>query len=812
MHTQRQAFQAAKLSRRQARGRAALRRARRPDRDRRARRRRTAGPPAASAHRRPAPVHGTRSSSRQGDRAVQTRPQGVAEVITAANHIAQQRYVLRRRPRQLQASGYDCSGSVSYALHGGALLRTPSTRAASCAGLSAARAAGSPSTRTRPRVHGGRRAAIRHLDDGGNGPGWSKTSTPSAWSDFRKRHKAQLLAARSGAGEATPSTTREAQRSELELTATPEYPSIDEPSKRAASRPACLRSTSAMEDAEVCPPEDYRPSGSSYSFTTRRGALCASFEWRKPQPSPLTTGGTSGPRTPTRALAGRCGRRTSARAACARPTATSSRSPGSTSRSPAGEFFTLLGPSGSGQDDDPADDRRLRAARRGHGRARRPRRRPGSPPYDREVNTVFQDYALFPHMTVGENVEYGLRVRKVAQGRARARAATRRSRWSAWRATRRRKPGELSGGQRQRVALARAIVNRPRVLLLDEPLGALDLKLREQMQVELKGIQGEVGITFIYVTHDQDEALTMSDRIAVFNEGRIEQVGTPAEVYERPATHFVTGFVGVSNVLERDGRGSRSGPRRSGCSRPASDAHGLHTERGVIRDVAYAGMVTRYLVELDAGGELQVVRQNLETSSAEALEQRGREVTVGWRPEQTVAVPEDQQDTKGGPPVRGQASWSSGEVAWMIAAGLIAFMVAFAAGCGSSTASSSRNTDMAADGRQGRGRAQPGHLGRLRRQPQWQVRLREADRLPGQRQGGRHLRRDGPADADRPVRRRLGVGQRDARASSTAATSPRSTSTWSRTTRRSSPTSRTSRTTRSTASTTGSRTAAGRTC
>jgi putative spermidine/putrescine transport system ATP-binding protein len=199
----------------------------------------------------------------------------------------------------------------------------------------------------------------------------------------------------------------------------------------------------------------------------------------------------------------------------------------------------------------------------------------------------------------------------------------------------------LSGGQRQRVALARAIVNRPRVLLLDEPLGALDLKLREQMQVELKGIQGEVGITFIYVTHDQDEALTMSDRIAVFNEGRVEQVGPPAEIYERPATRFVSGFVGVSNVVEREGRRFTVRPEKIRLLEPTDDDAGLHTERGVVRDVAYAGMVTRYLVALDAGGELQVVRQNLETSSAEALEQRGREVTVGWRPDQTVPVQEE---------------------------------------------------------------------------------------------------------------------------------------------------------------------------
>jgi putative spermidine/putrescine transport system ATP-binding protein len=201
-----------------------------------------------------------------------------------------------------------------------------------------------------------------------------------------------------------------------------------------------------------------------------------------------------------------------------------------------------------------------------------------------------------------------------------------------------RKPSELSGGQRQRVALARAIVNRPRVLLLDEPLGALDLKLREQMQVELKSIQADVAITFVYVTHDQDEALTMSDRIAVFDAGQIEQVGTPAEVYERPQTQFVAGFVGVSNLLERDGRSFTIRPEKIHLLEDGEPTDGMHTEPGRIRDVSYAGSVTRYIVELDSGGELQVVRQNLETSSQEALEQRGRQVTVGWRQQHTVAV------------------------------------------------------------------------------------------------------------------------------------------------------------------------------
>jgi putative spermidine/putrescine transport system ATP-binding protein len=312
----------------------------------------------------------------------------------------------------------------------------------------------------------------------------------------------------------------------------------------------------------------------------------------------------------------------------------------------AGEFFTLLGPSGSGKTTtlrmiagfDEPDEGRVELAGRDM---------TGLPPYDREVNTVFQDYALFPHMTVGENVEYGLRVKRVsrAERRQRASEALEMVRLGGFEA---RKPNMLSGGQRQRVALARAIINRPRVLLLDEPLGALDLKLREQMQVELKGIQAEVGITFIYVTHDQDEALTMSDRIAVFNDGRIEQVGRPAEVYERPATEFVTGFVGVSNTLERNGSRFTVRPEKVRLLEGDDESPELHTERGVIRDVAYAGMVTRYLVELDAGGELQVVRQNLETSSAEALEQRGRQVIVGWRPEQTVAV-SDEQKRRGDP-------------------------------------------------------------------------------------------------------------------------------------------------------------------
>jgi len=261
----------------------------------------------------------------------------------------------------------------------------------------------------------------------------------------------------------------------------------------------------------------------------------------------------------------------------------------------------------------------------------------GVPPYDRAVNTVFQDYALFPHMTVGENVSYGLRIAGVAKAeRARRRdEALEMVRLPSYGE---RKPSELSGGQRQRVALARAIVNRPQVLLLDEPLGALDLKLREQMQSELKTIQGDVGITFVYVTHDQDEALTMSNRIAVFNAGRIEQVSPPVELYERPATEFVAGFVGVSNLLERDGSRFTIRPEKIQLLDPATTPNGLRTERGRIAEIAYAGMVTRYTVALEAGGELQLVRQNVEGASVDAPSEQGREVLVGWRPEHTVAV------------------------------------------------------------------------------------------------------------------------------------------------------------------------------
>ena len=197
-----------------------------------------------------------------------------------------------------------------------------------------------------------------------------------------------------------------------------------------------------------------------------------------------------------------------------------------------------------------------------------------------------------------------------------------------------RKPIQLSGGQRQRVALARAIVNEPEVLLLDEPLGALDLKLRQEMQTELKRIQREVGITFVYVTHDQEEALTMSDRLAVVRNGQIEQIGTPIEVYERPATEFVAGFIGVSNLIERDGQRLTVRPEKVYLLLDEAEEAppGAHVERGVVAEVVYLGVVTRYRVELDSGDQLVAVRQNLETAAAEALEARGRRARVAWRP------------------------------------------------------------------------------------------------------------------------------------------------------------------------------------
>jgi putative spermidine/putrescine transport system ATP-binding protein len=313
-----------------------------------------------------------------------------------------------------------------------------------------------------------------------------------------------------------------------------------------------------------------------------------------------------------------------------------------------GEFFTMLGPSGSGK----TTTLRLIAGFE----------RPDSgaieldgvdvtndPPYERDVNTVFQDYALFPHMTVAENVAYGLRVKGVPSRRRSERVA------AALEMVRlgdfgKRKPIQLSGGQRQRVALARALVNRPRVLLLDEPLGALDLKLRQQMQLELKRIQRELSeaISFVYVTHDQDEALTMSDRIAVLADGRLEQIGTPAEIYERPASEFVAGFVGTSNVIELDGRRVNIRPERIRLLDAGEPAPGaMASAAGVVADVIYLGSVTRYVVELDRGETLVAMRQNVDASAGDVSEQLGRRVRLAWLPRDAIALePNDLSTTE----------------------------------------------------------------------------------------------------------------------------------------------------------------------
>jgi putative spermidine/putrescine transport system ATP-binding protein len=326
-----------------------------------------------------------------------------------------------------------------------------------------------------------------------------------------------------------------------------------------------------------------------------------------------------------------------------------------------GEFFSLLGPSGSGKTTtlrmiagfelpsagrvllDGADVTRL-------------------PPYERDVNTVFQDYALFPHMTVGDNVAYGLMIRKVGKDERRRRAAEalRMVRLEGYEA---RKPAQLSGGQRQRVALARALVNRPKVLLLDEPLGALDLKLRQEMQIELKTIQQQVGITFIYVTHDQEEALAMSDRMAIFNQGRIEQVGAPADVYESPTTAFVAGFVGTSNIVSGTAAETLLGasgtftvrPEKIRMVEPGTGApSGSVAAPGIVHDVVYLGSDTKYHVELDAGGSLTVIEQNVATSSTEALAQKDKAVLLLW--ERRHALPLEEAPDAGMPDSDGAAA------------------------------------------------------------------------------------------------------------------------------------------------------------
>ena len=315
-----------------------------------------------------------------------------------------------------------------------------------------------------------------------------------------------------------------------------------------------------------------------------------------------------------------------------------------------GEFFSMLGPSGSGK----TTSLRLIAGFD----------RPDSgkiqvygedvsdlPPYERPVNTVFQDYALFPHMTVSENIAYGLMIKRVSKAE-RVKRANEMLELVRLPGLGDRKPSQLSGGQRQRVALARALINQPKVLLLDEPLGALDLKLRQQMQIELKNIQQTIGITFIFVTHDQEEALTMSDRIAVFNHGRIEQIGTPAELYEHPISAFVAGFVGVSNFVGDEVARTIMGRPETGIPemftiRPekihiaevdAKVDSDMYSAEGRIREVVYLGIYTRYIVALELGGELTVVEQNLNTTSMDALATRGKSVRLLWKREHIQSI------------------------------------------------------------------------------------------------------------------------------------------------------------------------------
>ncbi len=338
-----------------------------------------------------------------------------------------------------------------------------------------------------------------------------------------------------------------------------------------------------------------------------------------------------------------------------------------------GEFFSLLGPSGCGKT----------TTLRMIGGFEQPTsgliELQGQdvtwlPPFRRNVNTVFQNYALFPHLTIFENVAFGLR-RKGIKGPEVKSRVTDMLRLVELPGFEGRKPTQISGGQAQRVALARALINRPAVLLLDEPLGALDLKLRKQMQVELKRIQQEVGITFIYVTHDQEEAMTMSDRIAVMNQGRYEQLGDPEALYERPTSRFVAGFLGVSNLLAatvvgkdetyasarlgddstvriprafvngqtRIGIGVR--PEKIRLSDPATDiAAGHNRLTGTVRDASYLGVSTQYLVE-GPGGTLTVYEQNVERATRSELWARGDKVQLTWAPEHSFVVPAGDDDT-----------------------------------------------------------------------------------------------------------------------------------------------------------------------
>ena len=336
-----------------------------------------------------------------------------------------------------------------------------------------------------------------------------------------------------------------------------------------------------------------------------------------------------------------------------------------------GEFFSLLGPSGCGKTttlrmiggfEQPTSGR---IELQGQDVT-------WLPPYQRNVNTVFQNYALFPHLTIFENVAFGLRRKKVAAADVKKRV-TEMLELVELPGYENRKPNQISGGQAQRVALARALVNRPAVLLLDEPLGALDLKLRKQMQVELKRIQQEVGITFIYVTHDQEEAMTMSDRIAVMNRGRYEQLGDPEVLYEKPPTRFVAGFLGVSNLLPATPEGTSDGyaafrladgstvrvpralvegrngtlalgvrPEKIRLFEPAKEVPaGLNRLSGVVTDASYIGVSTQYIIKLADGHLITVYEQNVERATKSELWTTGEQVTLAWSPDHSFLVEDE---------------------------------------------------------------------------------------------------------------------------------------------------------------------------
>ena len=311
-----------------------------------------------------------------------------------------------------------------------------------------------------------------------------------------------------------------------------------------------------------------------------------------------------------------------------------------------GEFITLLGPSGSGKttvlrmiagfEDPDAGSIKLNGEDITH-----------LPPFDRDVNTVFQDYALFPHMSVQENVEYGLRTRKVPKAE-RAKQALEAIASVKLEETVNRLPHQLSGGQRQRIALARALVLRPRVLLLDEPLGALDRQLREEMQVELKKIQRDAGITFVFVTHDQEEAMRMSDRIVVFNSGRIEQVGTPEQVYEEPRTNFVAGFLGTANIFSVDVARKFLGaattvsirPERIRLQTPETKIDKSETSvKGTVQEAAFVGANTIYILETDFGVKLTVRKTNTELLGQDNSFVAGDQVMAVWRNSHVAQIP-----------------------------------------------------------------------------------------------------------------------------------------------------------------------------